>query len=104
MGGDNVNGEEMEQMELSKYKDGSLPVTEPSYRDVCCHPSYSRATFIGMVMQAFTQLSGINVVLMFSSTILASIGSARLVNGLVGGVNFACTIFAVFVIKYKYHQ
>ena len=52
-----------------------------------------------MIMQAFTQLSGINVVLMFSSTILASIGSIKLVNGLVGGVNFLCTILSVFVIK-----
>lgn len=54
---------------------------------------------VGMVMQAFTQLSGINVVLMFSSTLLSSIGSIKLVNALVGGVNFLCTILSVYVIK-----
>ena len=54
---------------------------------------------VGMVMQAFTQLSGINVVMMYSSTLLASIGSIRLINALVGGVDFVCTILSVYIIK-----
>jgi len=42
---------------------------QPTYKQTCCHPRYMYATIIGCVLSGLQQLSGINAVMFYSSTI-----------------------------------
>lgn len=60
----------------------------PSYGDTLCNPQYSRATLIGCLLSMLQQLTGINIVMFYSSTIMVSSGLApNIITALVGTVN-----------------
>jgi hypothetical protein len=60
------------------------------------------ATYIGCILSSLQQLSGINVVMFYSSTIVKQIGlSARFGSGLVGFFNMISTLGALFLLGSK---
>lgn len=74
----------------------------PGYKETLCHPRYSYATLLGCSLSVLQQLSGINAVMFYSSTIFTTMGvSPRLGSGLVGFINMASTFGAIFLLKSK---
>jgi len=47
---------------------------ELTYKDIMANPQYSRATLVGSVMAILQQLTGINVIMLYSNTILGGVG------------------------------
>lgn len=69
------------------------------YGAVCCNPTYSRATFVGCSLSIFQQLTGINVIMFYSTTIFKNAGfEASTITGLVGIVNFAATLVGMVLL------
>ena len=74
-----------------------------SYKEVFTSPLYSRATFVGCCLAVFQQLTGINIIMFYSSKIFEKANlalSAQSVTGLVGGVNFVTTLGGMALLTY----
>jgi hypothetical protein len=70
------------------------------YKQACCSPQYSRATFVGCSLAIFQQLTGINFIMFYSNTIFASLGSISptMITFYVGLVNFFATFGGLFLL------
>ena len=74
----------------------------PSYSETLCSPKYRIATYIGCALSFLQQLTGINVVMFYSSTILKSTGiKPTVVTALVGFVNFV-SVFPTLILFKKF--
>jgi MFS transporter, SP family, galactose:H+ symporter len=74
----------------------------PSYSETLCSPRYRIATYIGCALSFLQQLTGINIVMFYSSTILKSTGmKPTLVTALVGFVNFV-SVFPTLILFKKF--
>ena len=72
----------------------------PSYKDTLCSPQYSTATLVGCLLAVFQQLSGINIVIFYSSTIMTSSGlSPNKITVLVGAVYCLGSLPTVWLFK-----
>ena len=72
--------------------------TEGSYKDVCCNPHYSAATRLGCLLAIFQQLSGVNILFMYSSTILSKIGDVVIIAILINASNVVFCLPGVIAI------
>jgi MFS family permease len=78
--------ERIRLIEVKSSEEGKKSAA-PSYKDTLCSPQYSTATLVGCLLAIFQQLSGINIVIFYSSTIMTSSGlSPNKITALVGGV------------------
>lgn len=76
--------------------------SSPSYKETLCGPKYQMATLIGCTLSLFQQLTGINIVMFYSSNILTSTGLApNLVTALVGFVN-CVSVFPTIILFKKF--
>lgn len=72
---------------------------EISYGEVCCDPKYSKATFVGITLAIFSQLTGINAIMFYSNKIFKGLAiSATTVTALIGILNFLATIVGLFLL------
>jgi len=81
----------------------SLKVSQPSTRDTFCDPNIRRAAWVGCALSIFQQLSGINAIIFYSSTIFASTGSTLAPNtqtALVMAVNCAAVVGSSFMLNF----
>jgi Na+/melibiose symporter-like transporter len=75
-------------------------VEAPSYKDTLCSPKYSKATLVGCTLAMLAQLTGINIVMFYSSTIMTSSGLApNYITALVGFVNCASVFPTIGLFK-----
>lgn len=51
--------------------DAELKITQPSMRDTFCDPNIRQAAWVGCALSVFQQLSGINAIIFYSSSIFA---------------------------------
>jgi len=66
---------------------------EISYGEVCCDRKYSKATFVGITLAVFSQLTGINAIMFYSNKIFKGLAiSASTVTAMIGIVNFLATL------------
>lgn len=73
-----------------------------SYHETLLSPKYRVATYIGCALSFLQQLTGINIVMFYSSSILKSTGiKSTLVTALVGFVNFV-SVFPTLVLFKKF--
>ena len=74
----------------------------PSYSETLTSPKYMVATLIGCTLSLLQQLSGINIVMFYSSTILTSLHMrATLITALVGIVN-CVSVFPTIILFKKF--
>ncbi len=61
------------------------------------------ATWIGIILSALQQLSGINAIMFYSNTIIEKVDpeNARIGTGLVGVINFIATMCSGILLKCK---
>jgi hypothetical protein len=68
---------------------------------VCCDPKYSRATFVGIGLVIFTNLTGINVILFYSNKLFKGLSTtATMVTFLIGFVNFITSIIGLILLSF----
>jgi len=73
----------------------------PSYKETFCDPRIRRAAWIGCSISVFQQLTGINAIIFYSSTIFNNVGlSANVVNALLGTVNLVAACSSSFILSY----
>lgn len=78
--------------ELPEAENNEGAEQSAGYGAVLCSPKFSKATFVGICLAIFQQLTGINFIMFYSNTIFASIGfKPQIVTFLVGTVNFLGT-------------
>ena len=53
-------------------------MSEPTYKEVFCGPEYRRPSWVGIILFLFSQLTMIDVVMMYSNTLLTDIGISEL--------------------------
>lgn len=77
--------------------------SSPSYKETLTSPKYMIATIMGCTLSLMQQLSGINIVMFYSSTILKSSGGlkATQITALVGVVN-CLSVFPTIVLFKKF--
>lgn len=74
--------------------------SQPSYGETLTSPRYKIATLMGCTLSMFQQLSGINIVMFYSSTIMNSTGfPANYITALVGFVNCVTVLPTIYLFK-----
>lgn len=68
--------------------------------DAFCDPVISKAGWVGLGLSAFQQLTGINAIILYSSTIFKNAGtfSANQGSAIVNSANFVATIGGVVLL------
>ena len=96
------------QSKIDEINAGGLDTTDAdmtqnlSYKEVFTGPLYRKATFIGCSLAIFQQLTGINVIMFYSTKIFQKANlslSAQSITGLVGGVNFITTFGGLILLS-----
>ena len=100
--GDNVD-EELEEIRASvEESEGDEESRGVKFRDLLATPAIRRALFLGCGLMLLQQLSGINIVMFYSSTILTSLHMrATLITALVGIVN-CVSVFPTIILFKKF--
>ena len=63
------------------------------YGKLCCSKRYSRATWVGIILSVFTQLTGINVIMFYSNMIFKGLDMTNTsITAMIGIVNFLSTL------------
>ena len=72
------------------------------YRDAFCSPAFKKATFVGCSLSIFQQLTGINAITFYSSTIFKTVSTlpANQATALVMGVNCVSVIPAAVMLSF----
>ena len=71
----------------------------PTFKQTLCDPRYAYATFVGCALSILQQLSGINAVMFYSSTIMGKVGfRPNLGTVIVGLVNMVSTFPTVWLL------
>lgn len=52
----------------------SLKVAQPTFKDTFCNPAIRRAAWVGCSLSVIQQLTGINAIMFYSSSIFAGTG------------------------------
>lgn len=74
--------------------------SSPSYKETLTSPKYRTATLIGCTLSLLQQLSGINIVMFYSSTIMSSSGlPPNKITALVGLVNCVSVFPTIYLFK-----
>ena len=92
-----INGKIIAEAELKEIKK-ELGEEEGSYRELL-HPGIKLALFIGIVLMIFSQINGVNMMLMYGPTILADAGIKISSNAILSSIPiyifiFICTLLA----------
>ncbi len=73
----------------------------PSYSETFCNPKIRRAAWIGCSVSVFQQLTGINAIIFYSSSIFSDVGlNPNVVNALLGGVNLVAATSSSGILAY----
>ena len=71
----------------------------PTFKQTLCDPRFAYATFVGCSLSILQQLSGINAVMFYSSTIMSKVGfRPNLGTVIVGLVNMVSTFPTVWLL------
>jgi MFS family permease len=74
--------------------------SSPGYGETLTSPKYRVATIIGCLLSMFQQLTGINIVMFYSSTIMSSAGlPANIITAIVGFVNCVSVFPTIIMFK-----
>jgi len=73
----------------------------PSFGAVLCNNKFKHATFTGIILSCFTQLTGVYAILFYSSSIYYVLPyiDATTATVFTGLVNFVACIFSFFILK-----
>jgi len=72
----------------------------PTFIETISSPKYRYATLIGCILSVSYQLTGINIVFFYSSTILSSTGlPGNYITALVGLIICLCAVPALYILK-----
>ena len=73
----------------------------PSFGAVLCNPKYKWATFTGIILSCFMQLSGVYAIIFYSSSIYYVLPyvDANTATVFTGFVNFIACAFSFFILK-----
>ena len=94
---ENIPNSPLNKTELSGPAESGPP--QLSYGTVFCDPRYSKASFVGCCIAIIQQLTGINIIMFYSNTILKNVGmKPAVITGLIGGVNFGATFGGLFLL------
>lgn len=96
----------LEQISVSEknlsFDDAKSADDEISYSDAFCNPMIRKSGWVGITLAAFQQLTGINAIILYSSTIFANAGefSANQGSAIVNSANMLASIGGVILLSY----
>lgn len=74
---------------------------EPTYAEVFCGEDYKRASWVGLSLFVLTQFTFVDVVFMYSNTLLTEIGMSEvMLTFLISLVNFITAIIGLVLLNY----
>ena len=71
----------------------------PGYGTICFDPRYRRATWVGITLSIFSQLTGINVIMFYSNILFKGLSMSNTsITALIGVVNFITPIIRLMLL------